>query len=333
MLQWPRLGAVATVCYLAAGIAAIAQVGPFNAERISIQVRDEAGNPLRGASKVRLEKEDGTLVEESNTDPEGRLQFKNVPRTNLVVIVTREGYVRARERLAARQSLPEIFLSITLARSLSVHSERTRPIVGTSDLLIPHKARREYDKGIAQAKKGDYRRAAIHLKSAAELYQDSPVLWNDLGSNYLRLQAYDQAEAAFRKAINVDRNFAPPFLNLGLLYNLRKRPAEAESLLVHFTELEGHRWQGFVELGNAHFGLGQLARAEEDYRRALELTLPAPPQINVKLASIYVASREFSRALEQYETYLKRDPDGPLAASVREVVMRMKADGVAGNKP
>jgi hypothetical protein len=42
--------------------------------RLSIRVRDELGNPLRGVSRVRLERADGVLVEESDTDQEGQIR-------------------------------------------------------------------------------------------------------------------------------------------------------------------------------------------------------------------------------------------------------------------
>ncbi len=299
-----------------------------NTLSISVQVKDQAGNPLRGASQVRLEKEDGGLIQESTTDPEGRVRFNDIPRESLVVVVHREGYVPARERLGMRQTLREIFLPISLAKSAALGEKTEEQMrVGTDELAMPPKARRNHAKGLGLAKKGDYERAALYLEKATQLYPTSPTLWNDLGSNYLRLQKYDLAEKALRRALETDKNALFPLLNLGMLYNLENRFTEAEDLLDQFTKREGHRWQAFLELGNAHLGLREFSKAENDYKRAIELNPQPPPEIHVKLATVYVAGREFSHALKEYETYLQQEPNGALASRVREVVERMKADG------
>ena len=305
-----------------------------NTNRILVQVLDQPGNPLRGVSKIRLEMEDGTLVEESNTDFEGRFQFNHVPRANLVIVVRREGYVSVRERLAWRQSLPEIFLSLVLAKAAVVGGvDKRMSRVGTDYLAAPPEARREFDKGIARAQKGDYSGAVAHLKRASQLDAQFLTAWNDLGSNYLRLQKNDLAESAFRKALEINKDFAPALFNLGLLCNSQKRFSEAEAVLVRFTELEATEWQGFFEAGNAHFGLAQFLKAERDFKRVLELNPQAPPVIHVKLGNVYVATRQFSKALEEFKTYLRKDPNGPLAGKVRDVTLRMKADGLVPSVP
>ncbi len=274
------------------------------------------------------------MIEESNTDLEGRFQFNHVPRANLVVIVRRDRYVPVRERLGSRQSMLEIFLSITLVKSATVKENgKGESRVRTDYLAAPPEARREYDKGIAQAKKGDYGQAVAHLERALQIHAQFPIAWNDLGSNYLRLKKYDLAESAFRKAMEMNADFAFPLFNLGLLYNAQKRYSKAGAVLARFTELEGSEWQGFFELGNAHFGLSQFSEAEGDFRRAIALNPQAPAEIHIKLANVYVASRQFSKALEEFKTYLRRDPNGALAGKVREVTERMKADGLAPDVP
>ena len=165
--------------------------------------------------------------EESNTDFEGRFQFNHVPRANLVIVVRREGYVSVRERLAWRQSLPEIFLSLVLAKAAVVGGvDKRMSRVGTDYLAAPPEARREFDKGIARAQKGDYSGAVAHLKRASQLDAQFLTAWNDLGSNYLRLQKNDLAESAFRKALEINKDFAPALFNLGLLCNSQKRFSE-----------------------------------------------------------------------------------------------------------
>jgi tetratricopeptide (TPR) repeat protein len=72
--------------------------------------------------------------------------------------------------------------------------------------------------GLAKAyffKKGNYRKATEHYKKAVEL-ADSPQLHNYLGTS-LRTEGYlGQAMSEYQKAIELDPNYAPAYMNLGI---------------------------------------------------------------------------------------------------------------------
>ena len=328
--------AVAVLAFAGFVLRASSLVGrpQFSGQSLSVEVRDETGHPLAGTTKVRLERQDGTLIEERETDQEGRIHFSDLPRAPVFVVVSREGYSSVRQELGSRQALRDIFISITLVKAPSPKGETpSSPQVRVKDLPMPRAARREHDKGMKYARKGLYDEAANHFQAAAEIYPQSPTLWNDLGTDYLRLQKPDLAESAFRKAMEADKGFAPVLFNLGLLYDSQKKFAQAEGVLVQFTMLEPGRWEGYSELGNIHLGMAQLSKAESDYRQALETHPPAPAEIHVRLANVYMASRELPKALRELETYLQLVPSGPFAPRAREVVQKMKADGVLAKAP
>jgi tetratricopeptide (TPR) repeat protein len=306
----------------------------FSGKSLSVQVQDETEHPLLGTTKIRLEKQDGTLVEERNTDQEGRIRFSDLPRARLFVVASRDGYRTARQELGSRQALRDIFISIVLVKSSSLKGKGPSPSqVSVKDLPMPHAAKREHDKGIKYARKGLYEEAAGHFQAAAQLYPQSPTLWNDLGTDYLRLQKPDLAESAFEKALEADKSFAPVLFNLGLLYASQKRFEQAEGVLVQFLGLEPSRWEGYSELGNIHFGMSEFSKAEQDYRQALETRPQGPAEIHVRLANVYLAGRQLPKALQELETYLQLDPSGPFAPRAREVVHKMKADGVPARTP
>jgi tetratricopeptide (TPR) repeat protein len=272
------------------------------------------------------------LLAESNTDNEGRVQFNFLPAVRILVIAQREGYVTAREPLGFRQSRADIFFSITLAKSATLKKGQERgEQVSAAVLALSPKARREHTRAMQEARAGNFQRAAEHLEKAVHLSPDSSLLWNDLGSNYLRLQKPDAAESSFRKALEIDPNYAAALFNLALLHNARREFEQAEALLLRFTDLENQRWQGFVELGNAHYGLAEFAKAENDFKRALSLDSPAPPETRVKLANVYVARGEYPKARRELEIYLNQAPGGVLAAQARAVVERMESNGVVAS--
>lgn len=296
--------------------------------RLTVHVRDEQGNPLAGLTKVTLQRDDGVVVEETNTDLEGRVQFENVPRANLVILARREGYLPASQKIMVRQLVFDMFLTFMLTRAPTVRKAAGPARVRADYYASPPKARKEYEKGIEEARRGNYSRATNHLEKAVALFAEFPTAWNDLGSEYLRLHKYKEAEVALRKAMELDGKFPAPLFNLGLLYNSQRRFGEAEPLLVRFLSLEESQWEGFFELGNSHYGLAQYAKAEADYKKAMKLNPHLPSEVHVKLGNTYASSRQFAKAFAEFKTYLQQSPQGPFAIQVRNVVEKMQADGV-----
>ena len=61
---------------------------------------------------------------------------------------------------------------------------------------------------------------AIDTLTAAIDINPRPVYLNQLGIAYRQLGKFDQARAAYDKALQIDQNHAPVVLNLGILYDL-----------------------------------------------------------------------------------------------------------------
>ena len=84
-----------------------------------------------------------------------------------------------------------------------------------------------------------YDEAEAALRRSIELDPNYATLWNGLG--YLlqdHLRRYDEAEAAYRTAIELDPNAAYPFSNLGRLYGQQNKPAAAASFYLRALRIE-----------------------------------------------------------------------------------------------
>ena len=67
------------------------------------------------------------------------------------------------------------------------------------------------------------------------------LAWNDLGAVLTILQRYDEAETAFRKALEVDAKYVTAWDNLGVVLRCLKKHDEAEKALRRAAELRTHR--------------------------------------------------------------------------------------------
>jgi Flp pilus assembly protein TadD len=90
-------------------------------------------------------------------------------------------------------------------------------------------------------------------------------VWNEKGNVHVRAGDYEEAVAAFDRAIELDRSFGWPYCNLGLTYLLLGKYAEAILLLQKSLELLASNKDRAV----AWNGLGNLYRCLNDYDNAV----------------------------------------------------------------
>jgi tetratricopeptide (TPR) repeat protein len=116
--------------------------------------------------------------------------------------------------------------------------------------------------------------AEAAYRKAIELDPKDADPWHGLGNLLVdHLRRPDKAEAAYRKAIELDPKYAAPWNGLGnvLQYHLG-RPAGAEAAYRKAIELDlkdATPWNGLGNVLNDH--LGRRDEAEAAYRKALEL--------------------------------------------------------------
>ena len=100
--------------------------------------------------------------------------------------------------------------------------------------------------------------------------QDAAV-YNDLGSLLLLAERTDEAEAAYRKAIELDPDKVSALFNLAQLQQQRGEKREALRLYDHVVDLQpNHAWAHY-QIGTLYEGWDQSSKAIEHYARAFAL--------------------------------------------------------------
>ena len=93
----------------------------------------------------------------------------------------------------------------------------------------------------------------------------------NLGSLYVDLQQYDKAEAAFRRALQLQPKFVPAWIRLAQLVERRGRTGEAENLLRAGLRELPESSELYHALGLSQVRAGNKAAALKSLRRAAEL--------------------------------------------------------------
>ena len=133
-----------------------------------------------------------------------------------------------------------------------------------------------YDKTDNQAQ------AMIEFKDLLKRKPKDPTLVNDIGYSFYNRGEWAEAESHLRRAVAVDKNYKPAWVNLGLALAQQGRESEAiEAFLKAVSQAESYANLGFVLAAQ-----GKKVEAVAAYRRALEL------EPTLRLAQVAVAKLE-----------------------------------------
>ncbi len=185
--------------------------------------------------------------------------------------------------------------------------------IATYESNIPSKARAAYKRALDSINDNHLESAISDLQQAINLYPTYVAALNDLGVTYMKLRRFEESEAAFRKAIEIDKRFFHPRMNLGIVLNKQGKYKEALEIL-EALYAENH---GMLELrlayGQALGGAGEFSEAEKIYRSTLSSkNIPPSTQANLHFRLGVLLNRQgrFADASSELEKAIAIDPDG-----------------------
>jgi len=218
--------------------------------------------------------------------------------------------------------------------------------------------------GVIALQKGDYARAVELIGRAIAIDATQPPFYDNLGVALRYLGSLDEAEAAHRKALELDPDFAAAHHNLGTTLHTQGRfidaeasakrslelnPANAEALntygnILRATGRNGQAVKAYhkslalnpglvmaqMNLGAALRELGDLAGAEAALNRALEMD-PNSADVYNNLGNVYVAQERKAKALAAFRRAVELVPKSPLALSNMAAAM-VGEDDLAGGE-
>jgi tetratricopeptide (TPR) repeat protein len=157
---------------------------------------------------------------------------------------------------------------------------------------------------------GNYKSAAFAYRGSVLFDRDYAQGYIQLGSAYLALKKYPQAESAFLAAKSIaDDSYAA--CGLGMVYHDMNRDGDAEKEFHRAMSLNSNDWCAYNQLARMNYDLGKYHDAIDGFKQVLTMTQTS--QTYVFLGNSYVYAREYEPGVEAYKHALQLNPKNEAA--------------------
>jgi tetratricopeptide (TPR) repeat protein len=194
--------------------------------------------------------------------------------------------------------------------------------VSVSSLATPEKARKAFDKGEQEERKGKLMAAYDHFKEAVHTYPRYALAWLELGQLQARQRSFVDAQESFRQAVTSDSSLATGYVDFALVaaqqQNWQAVAEMTDTLVQRFPDSSPVYW--FLNSA-AYYNLGNMKEAETSITRALRLDPQHQlPQVEYLYGLILGSKKDYKSATEHINNYLLRDPNSKDALSARQAL-------------
>jgi len=269
-------------------------------------------------------------------DSSGSFIFSGLaPGNYTVVVIAGDEYEVASEGVSidtdvnlSRSGIPtnaaarRYTVMVTLRAKRATYSKAS--IINASLAEVPEVARKLYEKALELSQAGDTLKAVDNLRAAISQYPKFPLALNELGVQYLKLGQAIKAVEPLKSATELSPAAFTPKLHLGIAFLESGQFAEAEIQLREVLKL--------TSVPTAHMYLGlTLARlhrtveAEQELKQAIQLGGNQLGLAHYYLGGLYWQRRDYQRAADELETYLRLTPKAQDAERVRGTIKELRS--------
>jgi Flp pilus assembly protein TadD len=308
-------GVLAALCVATLTGSALAQTG-----RVGGVVKDEAGQPIKGATVTAENPNASPSSFTATTDDKGRFSIIGLKTGQWNFTAQAPGFAPEMGKLPiATIGAPNPPLAFTLRKGAggpaaagsalgSMAAKDLQADLAAADLLYNSQ---KWDESIAA-----YR--AIMAKAPS-----LSVINLQIAAAYRNKKEYDNAIASYNELLKTDPNNDKAKVGIGMT-NLEKGDLQAaEDTLTKAAESASPTREVFYNLGEVKFAKGQADEAAKWYQKAVDLDATWGKPL-LKLAFVALNKGDNAGALKLSEKVVAVDPTSPEAAAAKQLIEQLK---------
>lgn len=268
----------------------------------------KAANPGPSSVTVVLYDASTKIVGRQTIGARGRYRFTNLRSGEYDLAVEAEGSEITRLRLIITGTTSDIRQDFDFEwKEKPGGRSNTSGVVSAADFYERSPANKTlFEKAHAAVEKKDYANGIKMLNQIVETDKNDFQAWTLLGTLYLVQEKSDDAEKAYRTAIEVKPTYAMPLINLGKLLLTQKKWEEAVDPLTRAVVIQPQSPEANLFLGEAYLHLKKGSKAIPYLNEAGKL---GKIEAHLDLGWLYNAAGMKDKAVVEYEEVLKKKPD------------------------
>jgi Flp pilus assembly protein TadD len=308
-------GVLAALCVATLTGSALAQTG-----RVGGVVKDEAGQPIKGATVTAENPSASPSSFTATTDDKGRFSIIGLKTGQWNFTAQAPGFAPEKGQLpVATIGAPNPPLAFTLRKGSggpatagsalgSMAAKDLQADLAAADLLYNSQ---KWDESIAA-----YRAIMVKAPSLS-------VINLQIAAAYRNKKEYDNAIASYNELLKADPNNEKAKVGIGMT-NLEKGDLQAaEDTLARAAEGTSPTREVFYNLGEVKFAKGQADEAAKWYQKAVDLDATWGKPL-LKLAFVALNKGDNAGALKLSEKVVAVDPTSPEAAAAKQLIEQLK---------
>ena len=300
------------------------------------KVRTANGTSLNNAI-VELRQSGGAMIGQTVTRNDGNFAFSNLRPAEYEVTVLLAGYEPglqiARFNHGERMGFQEV---VNVEVILRPKPEAALGPPGTSFVQeVPKPARAAYDKAMAKIREGKSDEAVLLLREAITIFNEYFDANFSLGRELFRAGKDAEALEALERARQINDREAAVYHTFGLVMMKQQKFAVAEYAFSEATRLASgnalshfYRGMALIEVAvrsqDERRRATELAEAEKEFDRALELSDKRLAAVYLQRARVYERLGDKEAAARDLESYLKAEPEAKNSATIREAIVKLR---------
>jgi Flp pilus assembly protein TadD len=282
------------------------------------QVVDDKGQPLPAVA-VELEFKGESrqkIVKKATTDKKGSYIWSGLKPGQWQLSFSKDGFktVRTETYLSGGgvSEIPPVAMAPAAPAPAGAVAIPAPAAPGADSAAQAERAKaagETYQKAVAALRAGQADEAEALFKQVLAEFPNLAEAHHNLAYLYGRRNDIAGAEAAYRKAIELQPQSVEPYIALSMLLGDNKRGEDALKLLQEQAERFAGDAKFQFAIGAAAFNLGQAAEAQAAFTKVAELD-PAQAEVQFYLGSLALQRNEVPAAVQHLEKYVAAAPPG-----------------------
>jgi tetratricopeptide (TPR) repeat protein len=316
------------ICAFVLGLAAIAAPSYAQTGQVKGKVVDANGKPIEGAV-VTIEGSDSggrkfTVKTNKNGD---YIQIGLQPGQYKITAVKDQLSQSFNQRVSL--DMVEVNFALKPGSNAGNVSDEERKKAAAKNAAI----KTAFEEGVALSNAGKNDEAIAKFNEVIAQVPKCPECYSNIGSNYAQKKDWAQAEASYKKAIEVDPNSADAYNGLANVYNAQKKfdqAAEASAQAMKIVGAAGATGTGGGASASAMFNQGVIlwnAGKIPEAKKQFEDAVKADPKLadaHYWLGMANLNEGKMPDAATHFDDYLKLAPTGQYAEQAKGILSQIK---------